>query len=62
MRRGGGGLVLVLDGFVEPPPGQAPGPHLLIPASPCPYNIPSLQKMNRTLSHNERDEQPDHTV
>jgi hypothetical protein len=53
--RGGGcgGLVLVLAGFVEPPPGQAQGPRILIPTSPCPYTIPSLQKMNRTLSKKE---------
>jgi len=41
---GCGGLVLVLGGSAEPPPGQAQGPRILIPASPCPYNIPSLPK------------------
>jgi hypothetical protein len=36
-------------GEVESPSGQAQGPRILVPASPCPYTIPSLQKMNRTF-------------
>ena len=32
-----GGLVLVLGGRVEPPPGQAQGPRIHLPTSPCPY-------------------------
>src|SRR5579872_1293799 len=42
-----GGLVLVLDGGSYPSPGQAPGPRIHIPASPCPYD---RQKSQRTLT------------
>ena len=45
-RRQMGGLVLVLVLWKcpETPLGQAPGPHIRLPASPCPYTIPSKQK------------------
>ncbi len=34
---GGLVLVLVLWEVSRPPPGQAQGPHVHIPSSPCPY-------------------------